>query len=90
MTSKNDRKFLYSRFSFFNSCVDFNSTLTCVEYMLDGSGLLLGNHRGEVKLINSKTLKEKHTWKCHDSKIWSMKPSLDGRKLITSSTSSLY
>jgi len=88
-----DRKLLYSRFrpvktfrSSGEEADDTNPQFTCCSFSHNSQHLYAGTYMGDIKIFNMVTGEEDGTYPCHDSYVYHVQPSRDGRSLITSSS----
>jgi len=88
--SKLDRKLIYSRFrpvkSFKAGGDDREENVfTSCAFSGDRQFLFAGTYMGDVKMYNLQS-SEETTYQCHDSYVYHVQPSRDGKMLITSSS----
>merc|ERR1712013_947710 len=88
-----DRKLLYSRFrpvktfrSSGEEADDTNPQFTCCSFSHNSQHLYAGTYMGDIKIFNMVTGEEDGPYPCHDSYVYHVQPSRDGRSLITSSS----
>eukprot|EP01135_Chromosphaera_perkinsii_P008746 Nk52_evm79s1444 gene=Nk52_evmTU79s1444 len=77
------RKLVYSRFRPLRSFRDDMSVMTCSAFVEDS--LLVGTHFGDIQAYDTETGSQIFSSRIVDSTLWSIKPSQDSTKVLTSS-----
>merc|ERR1712107_688067 len=65
---------------------DTNPQFTCCSFSHNSQHLYAGTYMGDIKIFNMVTGEEDGTYPCHDSYVYHVQSSRDGRSLITSSS----
>ncbi|XP_055598270.1 protein mahjong, partial [Uranotaenia lowii] len=82
-----DRRLVHSNFSASRVLrpADSEFFFTCCDFTPCATKLITGSHSGEVKIFNLSDSSEETSYSCHESYVYSIKCSKDGRLLLTSS-----